>query len=240
MHTTPILLIPEKTDVEFDQVVAAYTKRGGLVKRLGKYWVKDEQLATERLAIYGNQAFALVLAQLYELELLSPDDTLITRLENTWTKRKVELKHIEHIRETDFPVFVKPVIPKMFLAGVFQNIADFEKVTEGVPRTEEILVSTIIDNIQAEARCYLMNGELQDLAFYEGNADLSAGKAFVAAFAAARKEELPEVVVADIAYAPQTGWFVLEFNACWGAGLNNCNAEKVLDCILNATFNVGR
>ena len=240
MNATPILLIPEKTDVEFEQVVAAYTKRGGRIKRLGKYWVRDEELATEQIAIYGNQAFALVLAQIYELELLSPDDTLITRLEHTWTKRTVELKQIDDIQENDFPVFIKPVIPKMFLAGVFQHIADFKKSTEGLPDTEEILVSTIINNIEAEARCYLMNGEVQDLAFYEGNADLTAGKAFITAFAAANKEQLPAVVVADIAYAPHTGWFVLEFNACWGAGLNNCNAENVIDCILGATFNVGR
>jgi len=236
----PILLIPEKTDVEFDQVITAYTKRGGRIKRLGKYWIKDEELAAEQIAIYGNQAFALVLAQLYELELLSPDDTLITRLEHTWTKRTVELKQLGGIKETDFPVFIKPVIPKMFLAGVFQNITDLKKATEGLPDTEEILVSTIIDNIQAEARCYLLNGEVQDIAFYEGNADLSAGKAFIAAFTTANKEQLPAAVVADIAYAPQTGWFVLEFNACWGAGLNNCNAENVLNCILTATFNVGR
>src|SRR6478735_8170342 len=150
MYMAPILLIPEKTDVEFDQVITAYTKRGGRIKRLGKYWIKDEELAAEQIAIYGNQAFALVLAQLYELELLSPDDTLITRLEHTWTKRTVELKQLGGIKETDFPVFIKPVIPKMFLAGVFQNITDLKKATEGLPDTEEILVSTIIDNIQAE------------------------------------------------------------------------------------------
>ena len=240
MYTAPILLIPEKTDVEFDQVVTAYTKRGGRVKRLGKYWVKDEELAVEQIAIYGNQAFALVLAQIYELELLSPDDTLITRLEHTWTKRTVELKQLGDVKEADFPVFIKPVIPKMFLAGVFQHIADLKKATEGLPDTEEILVSTIIDNIQAEARCYLLNGEVQDIAFYEGNADLAAGKAFITAFATANKEQLPATVVADIAFASQTGWFVLEFNASWGAGLNNCNAEIVLNCILAATFNVGR
>jgi hypothetical protein len=240
MNMARILLIPEKIDIEFEQVVAAYTKRGGRVKRMGKYWVRDEELAAKQISIYGNQAFALVLAQIYELELLSPDDTLITRLEHTWTKRTVELKKIGDIQEKDFPVFIKPVIPKMFLAAVFQDITDFKKATEGLPDTEEILVSTIIDNIQAEARCYLMNGEVQDIAFYEGNADLSAGKAFVTAFATANKEQLPVVVVADIAYAPQTGWFVLEFNACWGAGLNNCNAENVIDCILSATFNVGR
>ena len=220
-------------------MIAAYTKRGGRVKRLGKYWVKDEALVANQSAIYGNQAFALVLAQIYDLELLSHEQ-IITRLDYKWTKTKIELKQIGLIKETGFPVFIKPVIPKMFLAGVFQNIADFKKAIEGLTDTEEILVSTIIDNIQAEARCYLMNGEVQDIAFYEGNADLADGKSFIAEFAVANKEQLPAVVVADIAYAPHTGWLLLEFNACWGAGLNNCNAENVLDCILSATFNVGR
>jgi hypothetical protein len=30
---------------------------------------------------------------------------------------------------------------------------------------------------------------------------------------------------------------ILEFNACWGAGLNNCKAEKVIECIIGATIN---
>lgn len=47
----------------------------------------------------------------------------------------------------------------------------------------------------------------------------------------------PQAVVVDIAYSGQTGWFVLEFNACWGAGLNNCNADKVIECIIGATIN---
>lgn len=49
------------------------------------------------------------------------------------------------------------------------------------------------------------------------------------------RDQLPRVVVIDIAYNQEKGWFVLEFNACWGAGLNNCNAEKVIDCIIGAT-----
>jgi hypothetical protein len=40
-----------------------------------------------------------------------------------------------------------------------------------------------------------------------------------------------------MAYDEQIGWFILEFNACWGAGLNNCKAEKVIDCIIDATIN---
>ena len=230
-------MIPEKTDVEFEQVFATWTKRGGQIKRLGKYWIKDEALAKQPIAIYGNQAFAFVLAQIYNVELLSPDDALIARLENKWIKRTVQLIQIGQLNEMDFPVFIKPVIPKIFMAGVFKTHAAFKQITNGLPDNEEILVSTVVEEITAEARSYVMNGIVQDIAFYEGSGDLNGGKTFVEDFMNSHAAALPHVVVVDIAYSAQTGWFVLEFNACWGAGLNNCNAEKVIDCIIGATIN---
>lgn len=177
------------------------------------------------------------MAQIYNVELLSPDDTLIVRLENKWVKRSVQLKQIGHLIESDFPIFIKPVIPKIFIAGVFKTFADFKQVTNGLQDTEEILISSIVDTIQAEARSYIMDGVVKDIAFYEGSADLTSGKEFVSEFVNSKKSELPKVVVVDIAFSEQTGWFVLEFNACWGAGLNNCKAEKVIDCIIAATIN---
>lgn len=127
MDKSIILLIPEKADVELERVFSAWTKNGGRIKRLGKYWIKDDELVNQRIAIYRNQAFALVLVQIYNLELLSPDDTLIARLENSWTKRNIQLKQIGQLSESDFPTFIKPVIPKIFLAGIFQSLEEFKK-----------------------------------------------------------------------------------------------------------------
>ncbi|MFT3827613.1 MAG: ATP-grasp domain-containing protein [Chitinophagaceae bacterium] len=237
MDRPTILLIPEKSDTEFEQVFATWIKNGGQIKRLGKYWIKDEELTKQKIAIYGNQTFAFVLAQIYNVELLSPDDTLIARLGNEWTKRNVELKQINQISEEDFPVFIKPVIPKIFIADIFQTIADFKEATNGLQDTEEILVASIVDNIQAEARIFVKDGIVKDIALYEGAADLASGKEFVSKFISDNKSKLPNVVVVDIAFSEQTGWFILEFNACWGAGLNGCNAEKVIDCIIDATIN---
>ena len=237
MNTSITLLIPQKTDIEHEQVFSAWIEKGGQVKRLDKFWIKDEELAKQRIAVYGNQAFAFVVAQIYNVELLSPDDTLVARLESKWTKRTIQLRQIGQLSAKDFPTFIKPVVPKIFIAGIFQSIEDFKKGTEGLQDTEEILVSTIIDNIQAEARCYILDGVVMDIAFYEGSADLQEGEEFVSDFIADNKNQLPRVVVVDLAFSGQTGWFVLEFNACWGAGLNNCKAEKVIDCIIGATIN---
>lgn len=237
MHGATTLLIPEKTDIEFEQVLKTWTKSGGQIKRLGKYWMKDEALANQPIAIYGNQTFALVLAQIYEVELISPDDTLITRLDKKWTKRTVTQKQIREMSESDFPIFIKPVIPKLFLAEVFQTHADFREATKGLENTEEILVSGIVDNIQAEARSYIMNSMVKDIALYEGDVGLTDAKTFISDFVNNNKEQLPPVVVVDLAFNASIGWFVLEFNACWGAGLNNCRAENVVDCIIGATIN---
>lgn len=228
-------MIPEKTDAEFEQVFATWTRKGGIIKRLGKYWIRDEALARQDIAIYGNQAFALVLAQIYNVTLISPDDTLIARLEQQWIKRNIALRQIGQITAGDFPVFIKPVIPKIFMAGIFETLADFQEVTAGLNDQEEILVSSIVAPIQAEARSFIKDGIVMDIALYEGTADLAAGKSFLTDFIGHHQHQLPHVVVVDIAYSEHTGWFVLEFNACWGAGLNNCQAENVIDCIINAT-----
>ncbi len=232
-----ILLIPEKTDIEFEQVFATWSNNGGLIKRLGKYWIKDETLLNKKIAIYGNQTFAFVLAQIYGVELLSPDDTLIARLDAKWTKRNIQLRSIGEIAEGKFPVFIKPVIPKIFVASVFKTLAAFKEVIQGLSNEEQILVSSIVDPIQAEARSFIMNGEIKDLALYEGFANLNEARIFLAEFLNNNSKDLPNVLVVDIAYNEHTGWFVLEFNACWGAGLNNCSAEKVIDCIIKATIN---
>jgi hypothetical protein len=205
MDTSITLLIPSKTDIEQEQVISAWIENGGQVKKLDKFWIKDEELAKQRIAIYGNQAFAFVVAQIYNVELLSPDDTLVARLEDKWAKRTIQLRQIGQLSTSDFPTFIKPVVPKIFIAGIFQSIEDFKKGIEGLQDTEEILVSTIINNIQAEARCYILDGVVMDIAFYEGSADLQAGEKFATDFIAENKGDLPQAVVVDIAFSGQTG-----------------------------------
>lgn len=195
MNRSMTLLIPEKTDNEFEQIVATWTNKGGHIKRLGKYWIRDEELAKQQIAIYGNQTFSLVLAQIYHVELLSPDDTVISRLANKWTKRNIQLKQMGQIAESDFPVFIKPVIPKIFLAGIYQTMSDFKVITQGLQGEEEILISSIIDPIQAEARSYIMDGVVKDIALYEGLADLESGRSFVTEFIGDNVNQLPRVVV---------------------------------------------
>ncbi|GAO44166.1 hypothetical protein [Flavihumibacter petaseus] len=62
--------MPEKTDSEFEAVAATWQSIGGDVLRPGKFWIKQDDLSDSVISIYGNQAFAFVLAQLTLLILL--------------------------------------------------------------------------------------------------------------------------------------------------------------------------
>jgi hypothetical protein len=231
------LLIPQKIDAEFEQIFASWIQRGGEILRLDKYWLKSNELINKQLAIYGNQTFALILAQIYEVELISPDDSLIARLDSKWTKRQIAHIKIEQLKESTFPIFIKLIIPKSFESKVYTSFEDFKSVADGLEQSEEILTSEIIKPIEAEARAYILEGKIMDMALYEGFAEIEIGRVFLQDFIENNKQLLPTTLVIDLAFNHTIGWFILEFNACWGAGLNNCKADKVIDCILAATIN---
>lgn len=232
-----ILLIPEKSDSETHEVAACWTNRGGNVIKLGKYWVKNEDIQLKQLTVYGNQTFSLVLAQIYQLELISPDDSLIATLDHKWLKRNVRLTSLENLSSQNFPLFVKPAVPKQFQAAVFYSYDEIAAITNGLPGHESVLVSDVISDIRAEARAYVLNGVIKDIALYEGTGDLEQAMRFLESFLATNAKTVPDTVIIDLADSAERSWFILEFNACWGGGLNHCKAEKVIDCIEAATKN---
>jgi hypothetical protein len=122
----------------------------------------------------------------------------------------------------------------VFQAGVFQTFKGFDEIVKGIAENEEILISEIVI-IETEARSYVLEQSVKDIAIYEGAADVKEGRKFAEDFVHEHNSKLPKAVVIDVAYNKSLGWFILEFNACWGAGLNGCNAEKVIDCIIRAT-----
>jgi hypothetical protein len=129
------------------------------------------------------------------------------------------------------------VIPKAFVASIYYELYPFQSNTKELPIYEEILISSIVENITAEARSFVLNGVIKDIALYEGYEDLDAGRKFLLDFLAEYGDQIPNTLVIDIGYSKHEGWFVIEFNASWGSGLNNCKAENVLECIIEATIN---
>ncbi|TPN86842.1 ATP-grasp domain-containing protein [Aquimarina algicola] len=231
-----ILLIPDKDDVERNSIADSWIKNGGDVKRIGKFWESPKIDAKKRLTIYGIDTFSLVLAQVLGLKLIEPKDELISTLDFKWIKRKIQILEISKIKETDFPIFIKPVKPKTFKSGIYSDFKSFTKEIRGIEQNEQVIKSNIIE-IEGEVRAFILNNEILDLAIYEGNCDLHLAKEFLVDFLQKLTIDLPKTYVIDLGYNQVDGWFVIEFNSSWGAGLNSCNPNKVIAGIREATIN---
>lgn len=230
-----ILLIPDKPDIERDSVADIWIDNGGEVMRIGKFWERPD-IDSKRITIYGNDTFSLVLAQVIGVELIIPRDETISWLDLKWTKRKIDVLEISEVNDTFFPTFLKPVKPKTFKSKIYEEIDGFLKEVEGIDQNEKIIRSEII-SIISEARAFILNGKILDLALYEGSADLSSAKGFLSNFLINNDMDLPKTYVVDLGYNDSDKWFIIEFNSCWGAGLNSCKPDKVIYGIREATIN---
>lgn len=230
-----LLLIPSKPDPERDAIASAWIEQGGQVQRVEQFWIKP-QTGNSSVAIYGNETFSQVLAQVSGKRLVTVKDELITQLEHKWTKRAITLMSIDQVRHIVFPKFIKSVIPKMIPSKVYHTEEEFVTAINGLKPNDQVIVSDII-SISKEARAFVLRRTVRDIAYYEGDGNLEGGKQFAAEFLPNYTEELPATFVLDIGYNTHNGWFIVEFNSCWGAGVNSCDPAKVVECIEAATIN---
>lgn len=227
-----LLLIPDKADVEREALAKIWEENGGEVKRIGKFWVKPETNG-KRIVLYGPDSFCLVLAQVLDLDLISPKDEMIAELNYLHLKRKVEIKYVNELTSDQFPQFIKSVKPKFFQAAIYQSLAEF--YDKNIVRCgEEQLICSEIINIEKKVRAFILNQNVEDLAFYEGEGSIDSAKQFIDDFLETCEIELPRTFVLDVGYNELDGWFIIEFNASWGA-LNFCNPRKVINCIRETT-----
>lgn len=230
-----ILLIPVKPDIERDSVANTWVNKGGQVLRVGKFWERPD-IDSMRISIYGNDTFSLVLAQVVGVKLMIVRDEVIGEIDTKWTKRQIDILNISQITSTFFPTFIKPVKPKTFTSKVYKNHADFLAETNGIEQNEKIIRSDVI-SVDSEVRAFILNGKILDSAIYEGSADLNTANQFLIDFISDFTVDLPKSYVVDLGYNDKNGWFIIEFNSSWGAGLNSCNPEKVINGIREATIN---
>ena len=230
-----ILLIPDKEDSEREKVASAWKAKGGEVKRIGKFWLKPE-INNKEVAIYGYDSFCLVLAQVLNIEVVMPKDEWLAEVDKNYLKRHIEIVKIEDSKFINFPKFIKPVIPKLFNAQIFSSEKELMKKLSGIEQSEKLICSDII-RVKKEVRSFILNKKIVDLAYYEGKGLLDEPRIFIENFLNGTQLDLPTTFVLDIGFNERDGWFVIEFNSSWGAGLNFCNPTKVIDCIKAATIN---
>ena len=226
------LVISDKPDPERDAVAAAWEAGGGEVLRLGRFW-EPPPLDPSRVRVYGADTFCQVLAQKLGLTLVMPPDDLLLNLSPGVLKRSVGAAKVDEVGTIAFPKFVKSYIPKLIRSRVYRSEADLLGELRGLEGTTEVLVSEIVD-LDAEARSWVLDGEVLSIACYEGDATVAAACSLATAVAC--EASVPSPCVIDVGLTRERGWLVIEANAAWGAGLNGCDAVAAARCIARATY----
>ena len=160
------LLIPEKSDEERDLVADLWAATVGPVVRIDRFWERPE-VDRQTARPYGNDTFCLVLAQLLDLELVSPPDDWLFSVPTDTLGRRVDRVALRDAASIAFPRFVKSVIPKQFRAAVYPDLTGLEVETRGLQDNTEMIVSEMID-ISVEARCFVLNASVQAAASRPG------------------------------------------------------------------------
>lgn len=226
------LLVPDKADKERDAVCLAWGSHGGDIVRLARFWEPPNTLQPQAIRLYGNDTFCLVVAQKLGLNLVSPSDDLPKLVTRQWWKRDVRIMSLADVRAQPFPAFVKPIVPKQFTARVYGSAEALDQECRGLDASTEVLRSAIV-SFEAEARAFVLDGQVLDCAIYEGHAEVKVAEAFAQEFC--NGAILPVTGVVDVGLIKGQGWAFIEANASWGAGLNGCNADCVLPAIERAT-----
>jgi hypothetical protein len=174
----------------------------------------------------------LVLQEKLGFDLCTPADDLILSLPHTALKRKIQKRLLREAEYFQYPLFVKPVVPKLFAACVYASLAELRDECHGLDGDTALFTATAV-TFMAEARTFILDGKVLDCALYEGAANIDEAAAAATEFAYCAL--LPRALVLDIGLIKDQGWAVVEMNAAWGAGLNGCQAERIWPCIAAAS-----
>jgi hypothetical protein len=97
-------VIPDKFDEERESIAKAWEKLGGEVQRIGRFW-DPPKLDTCKVKLYGNHIFCLILAQKYNLNLISPEDDVLIKVSKIWTKRELKIDCLSNTANLAYPIF---------------------------------------------------------------------------------------------------------------------------------------
>ena len=228
-----LLVIPDKVDDEREAVARAWLSGGGDVSRLGRFW-DPPAYESNTVRLYGNSTFCEVLAQKLSLQLLSPIDDLLMRIENKWLSREVKIVELDELSGKAFPLFVKSLVPKLFRSTIYSSLQDLSLECEGLAHSTLVLTSSLIE-LSAEARAFVLGGEVLTAAIYDGQGDLVEARSFIDDCLRDIDDLLPYTYVVDVGLLSCGKWVLLEANATWGAGLNGCCPNAVAQCLVHST-----
>jgi len=227
-----ILVTPPSADVERDAVATAWADAGGEVVRVDRFWQPPE-LDPTLVRIYGPHTFALVLAEVWPIELVSPPYDLILGLPDDVLLRRMGSCRLDEVGALPLPLFVKPLVPKLFTAAVYDDPASIQEETAGL-EGETMVVWSEPRRFVAEVRIFATGRAIHAASAYEGDVpNLDAATAVGRRVLENIAYDGP--LVLDVGQFDDGRWAVIEVNEAWGAGLNGCDAEACVPVLGQAT-----
>jgi hypothetical protein len=109
------------------------------------------------------------------------------------------------------------MVLKLFRAKIYASKSELNIETKGIKPKEGIILSETIA-VEKEVRAFVLDEKVKSISFYEGEGNLNKPKDFLNRFLSQTKIDLPRTFVLDAGFNETDGWFILEFNASWGAG----------------------
>ncbi|WP_126653998.1 ATP-grasp domain-containing protein [Chryseobacterium aureum] len=211
------------------------------LNRFNAKWNIPEEFRSDVIGVYGEDIYAEIVAEQCNLTLTKPDDSLLSKISEEFTKRKIlygKLKDFEHEEN----IFIKCSDFKSFKAGVYQKITDI-KGFDSLDQEITVFTSEVVE-WELEVRCFVLNNEIKTFSSYWRNDAFDTNElserekkdlfTFFESFIQKYSSTLPAGIVLDFGIIKGKGWALIEANPAWCSGLYACDAKAALEVIVKS------
>lgn len=116
-------------------------------------------------------------------------------------------------------LFVKPSSVKLFTGFVLDDLSLSSATSLNIDSQCEVLIYDVIDNIEAEYRCYIHRGKCIDIRHYSGDISLYPSMEFIETKCSENSSiDFPISYTMDICITSNGENIVIEYNDMWGIG----------------------
>lgn len=207
-------------------------------------WQAPEELVGAALAVYGEISWAEVIAGQLELALIDVPEDWLPGLPERYRRRDIRLATLREARACTTAAFVKPADGRKGFEGrVYAHGGLGLPAAESYSDDTTVLIADPV-HWESEFRCFVKEGVVLTISPYlrggelamaaDGSWPISAEEsAGVHEFMASLLAEVvvPPAVVIDVGVIAGRGWAVVEANSAWGAGLYDCDPDRVLEVL---------
>lgn len=211
------------------------------LNRFNAKWSVPEEFRSDVIAVYSEDIYAEIVAEQCNLTLTKPDDNWLSKISEEFTKRKISYGRLKEFVDEE-NIFIKCSDFKSFKAGVFDKVTNI-KGFDTLDLESTVFTSEVVE-WELEVRCFVLNNEIKTYSSYWRNDDFDTNPLseiehndlfnFFEDFIQNYTEKLPKAIVLDFGIIKEKGWALIEANPAWCSGLYACDAEKVLEVIVES------